>query len=91
MTINLFQTPEYKTLMHTHILQTIEYLFSKNQESFSSEIMQLLESIGNQLGVAIENAHFYQRIEEVIIGTTLLERHFEQWPVWSGKKDTGTA
>lgn len=32
-----------------------------------------------------------ERIEEVIIGTTLLERHFGQWPVWSGKKDTGTA
>jgi len=32
MTINLLQTPEYKTLMKSHILQTIEYLFSKNQE-----------------------------------------------------------
>ncbi len=32
MTINLLQTPEYKTLMQIHILQTIEYLFSKNQE-----------------------------------------------------------
>jgi len=32
MTINLLQTPEYKTLMQSHILQTIEYLFNKNQE-----------------------------------------------------------
>ncbi|PTB87974.1 hypothetical protein C9925_00870 [cyanobacterium G8-9] len=32
MTINLLQTPEYKTLMKAHIFQTIEYLFSKNQE-----------------------------------------------------------
>ena len=32
MTINLFQTPEYRTLMKAHILKTIEYLFSKNQE-----------------------------------------------------------
>jgi len=32
MTINLFQTPEYKTIMHNHIFQTIEYLFGKNQE-----------------------------------------------------------
>jgi len=32
MTINLFQTPEYKTLMQTHIFQTIEYLFSKDSE-----------------------------------------------------------
>jgi len=32
MTINLLQTPEYKTLIKSHILQTIEYLFGKNQE-----------------------------------------------------------
>jgi hypothetical protein len=32
MTINLFQTPEYKILMQEHITHTIEYLFSKNQE-----------------------------------------------------------
>lgn len=32
MTINLFQTPEYRTLMQTHISQTIDYLFQKNQE-----------------------------------------------------------
>lgn len=32
MTINLFQTPEYKHIMQEHILQTIEYLFQKNQE-----------------------------------------------------------
>jgi hypothetical protein len=32
MTINLFQTPEYRTLIQTHISQTIGYLFEKNQE-----------------------------------------------------------
>ncbi len=32
MTINLFQTPEYRMLMQTHIFQTIDYLFQKNQE-----------------------------------------------------------
>jgi len=32
MTINLFQTSEYKALMHEHIFKTIEYLFEKNQE-----------------------------------------------------------
>jgi hypothetical protein len=32
MTINLLQTPEYKTLIESHILQTIKYLFDKNQE-----------------------------------------------------------
>ena len=32
MTINFLQTPEYRTLIQAHIVQTIEYLFSKNQE-----------------------------------------------------------
>ncbi len=32
MTINLFQTPEYRTLIQTHIFETIKYLFDKNQE-----------------------------------------------------------
>lgn len=32
MTINLFQTSEYKTLMQEHIEKTITYLFEKNQE-----------------------------------------------------------
>ena len=32
MTINLFQTPEYRALMQSHILKTIEYLFDRNQE-----------------------------------------------------------
>ena len=32
MTINLFQTPEYRTLIQSHILETIKYLFDKNQE-----------------------------------------------------------
>ncbi len=32
MTINLFQTPQYKTLIQEHIVKTITYLFEKNQE-----------------------------------------------------------
>lgn len=32
MTINLFQTPEYRDLMQEHISKTIGYLFSKDQE-----------------------------------------------------------
>lgn len=32
MTINLFQTPEYRTLMQSHIFDTITYLFNKDQE-----------------------------------------------------------
>ena len=32
MTINLFQTPQYRSLMTDHIENTIDYLFAKNQE-----------------------------------------------------------
>ena len=32
MTINLFQTPEYRALMKDHISRTIQYLFEKDQE-----------------------------------------------------------
>lgn len=32
MTINLLQTPEYRALMQSHIYETIQYLFKKNQE-----------------------------------------------------------
>lgn len=32
MTINLLQTPEYRTLIQKHIFESIKYLFSKNQE-----------------------------------------------------------
>jgi two-component system, NarL family, nitrate/nitrite sensor histidine kinase NarX len=42
-------------------------LFSKEKESFSPESMQLFKSIGNQLGVAIENANYHQHIEEIAV------------------------
>ena len=32
MTINLLQTPEYRTLIQSHIFETINYLLSKDQE-----------------------------------------------------------
>ncbi|MBT8348535.1 MAG: hypothetical protein HKP62_03685 [Sulfurovum sp.] len=32
MTINLLQTPEYRTLIQSHIFKTINYLFKKDQE-----------------------------------------------------------
>lgn len=32
MTINLLQTPEYRALIQSHIFETIQYLFSKDQE-----------------------------------------------------------
>jgi len=30
-------------------------------------------------------------IENIIITTAFSDRHFEQWPVWNGKSDSGTA
>jgi len=32
MAISLFQTPEYRRLIQTHISETVQYLFDKNQE-----------------------------------------------------------
>ena len=32
MTTNIFQTTQYKQIMQKHIFETIEYLFSQNQE-----------------------------------------------------------
>ena len=32
MTINLFQTPEYRELIQRHIVETISYLFNKDQQ-----------------------------------------------------------
>jgi len=32
MTINLFQTPEYKAIMEAHLSTTLAYLFEKDQE-----------------------------------------------------------
>lgn len=37
--LKILQTPQYKTLMHSHILNTIEYLFSQNKDfSVSSQV-----------------------------------------------------
>ena len=42
MTINLFQTAEYKALITDHILKTIAYLFEKQQEfSIACEIKHI--------------------------------------------------
>ncbi|HIE25120.1 MAG TPA: DUF3365 domain-containing protein [Anaerolineales bacterium] len=51
---------------HSRPLGTM-ILLSEKENSFSAEIMQLLESIGNQLGVAIENAKYHQHIEEIAV------------------------
>jgi len=47
-------------------------LLSRASEGFSPETVQLLTCIGNQLGVAVENARFHERAEQMAI---LEERH----------------
>ncbi|MBE9523454.1 MAG: DUF3365 domain-containing protein [Chloroflexi bacterium] len=42
-------------------------LFSTQPTNFSPEIMQLLECIGHQLGVAVENARYHLRTEQMAI------------------------
>jgi hypothetical protein len=43
MTINLFQTPEYKALILEHISKTIGYMFSKQQEfAIACEIKHII-------------------------------------------------
>ena len=42
-------------------------LLSEDAGSFPTDIMQLLESIVNQLGVAIENAKYHERIEQIAV------------------------
>jgi two-component system nitrate/nitrite sensor histidine kinase NarX len=47
-------------------------LLRRVPEGFSSDAMQLLVCLGHQLGVAVENARFHERAEQVAI---LEERH----------------
>lgn len=42
-------------------------LFSKKDSSFSPELVQLLESIGNQLGIAIESSLYHHQSEQITV------------------------
>lgn len=44
----------------------------------------------NELERKEEHSLTSEEIAKVIIGTTFTDRHFRQWPLWPGKKDTGT-
>jgi len=68
MTINLFQTPEYRTLMEEHIEKTIGYLFNKNQEfSLACEIKHI--NFNPELPSSIKEA-FNETVLFVLSGYT---------------------
>ena len=70
MTINLFQTPEYRTLIEEHIEKTIGYLFKKNQEfalaceikhiSFNPELPASIKESFNDTVLFVLNGYTYE-------------------------------
>ena len=76
MTINLFQTPEYKNLMEEHIEKTISYLFNKNQEfalacdikhvSFNPELPLDIKETFNETVLFVLSGYTYEtaKLEE---------------------------
>ena len=76
MTINLFQTPEYKKLMEEHIEKTIGYLFNKNQEfalaceikhiSFTPELPAEIKETFNETVLFVLSGYTYEtaKLEE---------------------------
>ena len=76
MTINLFQTPEYKKLMEEHIEKTIGYLFNKNQEfalaceikyvSFTPELPSEIKETFNETVLFVLSGYTYEtaKLEE---------------------------
>lgn len=76
MTINLFQTSEYRTLIQTHIYQTIDYLFQKNQEfSLACEIKHV--TFSPELPSSIQE-NFDDRVLFVLSGYTFESAHLEE-------------
>lgn len=79
MTINLFQTPEYKALMVEHISKTIGYLFDKNQDfgvacqvkhlDFNPELPQELKESFNDTVLFILSGY-------TLGSATLEDKHF---------------
>ncbi len=76
MTINLFQTSEYRTLIQTHICQSIDYLFQKNQEfSLACEIKHVIFS--PELPSSIQE-NFDDRVLFVLSGYTFESAQLEE-------------
>ena len=76
MTVNLFQTPEYRTLIEEHIVKTIGYLFSKDQEfalaceikyvNFNPELPSSIKETFNETVLFILSGYTYEtaKLEE---------------------------
>ena len=76
MTINLFQTSEYRNIMEEHLIQTIHYLFEKEQEfaiacqvnhlSFSPELPEAIKETFKDTVLFVLSGYTYQsaKIEE---------------------------
>jgi len=73
MTINLFQTPEYKELIEEHIEKTIGYLFNKDQEfalaceikhvDFSPELPSSIKESFNETVLFVLSGYTYETAE----------------------------
>lgn len=78
MTINLFQTSEYRNIMEEHLIKTIHYLFEKDQEfaiacqikhlSFSPELPEAIKETFKDTVLFILSGYTYQsaKMEEKI-------------------------
>ena len=76
MTINLFQTPQYRQLMEEHMSQTISYLFDKNQEfSIVCEVKHTLFS--PELPKALKET-FKETVMFIISGYTFESSNLEE-------------
>lgn len=68
MTINLLQTPEYLTLIQSHIHETIKYLFSQNQEfALACEVKYI--TFTPELPAEIKNS-FEEKVLFILSGFT---------------------
>jgi len=92
MTINLFQTEEYKTLMKEHIIKTISYLFEKDQEfaiacevkyvSFSPELPHHIMETFNESVLFVLSGYTFE--------TSQLESDFFSFEAGFGEDNFGS-
>ena len=76
MTINLFQTAKYKTLMREHIFKTIGYLFEKNQEfAIACQIKHV--TFQPELPTSIQEG-FEETVLFILSGYTFESAHLEK-------------
>jgi hypothetical protein len=92
MTINLFQTPQYRELIQEHIEKTIGYLFEKNQEfALACEIKYV--DFSPELPSHIEET-FQESVLFILSGYTLesakLEEGYFSFEAGFGDEDFGS-